>query len=135
MAEIKGGCLCGAVRYTARAEGLGAIVCHCTDCQKFTGAAFAALVPVQRADMTLTGPVKVHTAIGGSGKPVLRNFCAECGSSLFEEPQVRPGLAILFAGTLDDPKAVSPLREIFRDDAFPWVAVHGDIPRFAKRAG
>jgi len=122
------------VRYTAQAEQTGAIVCHCTDCQKFTGAAFAALVPVQRAAMTLTGPIKTHGAVGGSGKPVLRNFCAECGSSLFEEPQVRPGLAILFAGTLDDPKAVSPLREIFRDDALSWVHVEGDIPRFAKSA-
>jgi hypothetical protein len=135
VAEIKGGCLCGAVRYTAETEQTSAVICHCTDCQKFTGAAFAALVPVQKAAMTLTGPVKTHTALGGSGKLVLRNFCAECGSSLFEEPTVRPGLAILFAGTLDDPKAVSPAREIFRDDAFPWVAVHGDIPRFPKAAG
>jgi hypothetical protein len=135
VAEIKGGCLCGAVRYTAQAEQTGAIICHCTDCQKFTGAAFAALVPVQRAAMTLTGPVKTHTGIGGSGKPVLRNFCAECGSSLFEEPGARPGLAILFAGTLDDPKAASPLREIFRDDALPWIHVAGDIPRFPRAAG
>lgn len=134
MAELKGGCLCGAVRYTAHAEQTGAIVCHCTDCQKFTGAAFAALVPVQKAALTLTGPVKTHSALGGSGKPVLRTFCTECGSSLFEEPTIRQGLAILFAGTLDDPKSVSPLREIFRDDALSWVHVAGDIPRFAKSA-
>jgi hypothetical protein len=25
--------------------------------------------------------------------------------------------------------------EIFRDDALPWVAVHSEIPRFAKRPG
>ena len=134
MAEIKGGCLCGAVRYTAQADQTGAIICHCTDCQKFTGAAFATLVPLQKAALTLTGPVKTHTGVGGSGKPVIRNFCAECGSSLFEEPTIRPGLAIIFAGTLDDPKAVSPLREIFRDDALPWIDVAGDIPRFAKSA-
>jgi len=134
MAELKGGCLCGAVRYTAQAEQTGAIICHCTDCQKFTGATFAALVPVQKAALTVTGPVKIHSGVGGSGKPVLRNFCAECGSSLFEEPTIRQGLAIIFAGTLDDPKAVSPLREIFRDDALAWVHVTGDIPRFAKSA-
>lgn len=134
MDEIKGGCLCGAVRFTAQTDTFGATICHCRDCQKFTGAAFAALVPVQKDALTVTGPVKTHTAAGGSGKPVLRTFCAECGSSLFEEPTVRPGLAILFAGTFDNPMAVSPAREIFRDDALPWVAVGGDIPRFAKRA-
>jgi len=133
MAEIKGGCLCGAVRYSAETEQTEAIICHCTDCQKFTGAAFAALVPLQKSALTITGPVKTHSALGGSGNPVIRHFCAECGSSLLEEPTVRPGLAIVFAGTLDDPKAVSPAREIFRDDALPWVQVDGDIPRFAKR--
>jgi len=40
--EIKGGCLCGAVRYTAQADPTSATVCHCRDCQKFTGSAFAA---------------------------------------------------------------------------------------------
>lgn len=132
MAKISGGCLCGAVRYTAQTEQTSAVICHCTDCQKFTGAAFAALVPVQRAAMTLTGPVKTHTGVGGSGKPVIRSFCIECGSSLFEEPTIRPGLAIIFAGTLDDLKAVSPAREIFRDDALPWIHIAGDIPRFPK---
>ena len=39
-----GGCLCGAVRYTAEADPTSATVCHCRDCQKFTGSAFAALV-------------------------------------------------------------------------------------------
>jgi hypothetical protein len=134
MPELKGGCLCGAVRYTTEAEQTGAIICHCVDCQKFTGAAFAALVPVQKEALTVTGPVKTHSATGGSGKPVIRTFCTECGSSLFEEPTIRQGLAILFAGTLDDLSPVTPLREIFRDDAFPWVEIHGDIPRFAKRA-
>ena len=133
MAEIKGGCLCGAVRYSAETEQTEAIICHCTDCQKFTGAAFAALVPLQKSALTITGPVKTHTGVGGSGKPILRNFCVECGSSLFEEPGTRPGMAILCAGTLDDPASVTPAREIFRDDGFAWVEVHGDMPRFAKR--
>ncbi len=48
MPELKGGCLCGAVRYAVEAEQAAATVCHCRDCQKFTGSAFAALVAVQK---------------------------------------------------------------------------------------
>ena len=48
--EIKGGCLCGAVRYTADADPTSATVCHCKDCQKFTGSAFAVLVRVPRRE-------------------------------------------------------------------------------------
>ena len=44
MPEMKGGCLCGAVRYTANAETEVVLVCHCRDCRKFTGSAFGVLV-------------------------------------------------------------------------------------------
>ena len=132
MATITGGCLCGAVRYTAEAEAASATVCHCRDCQKFTGSVFAVLIMVPKAALTLTGPVKTFTGVGGSGKPILRHFCPECGSSIAEEPGTRPGMIILTVGTFDDPSVATPAREIFRDDAVPWVQVQGDIPRVAK---
>ena len=79
--EIKGGCLCGAVRYTAEANPTSATVCHCRDCQKFTGSAFAALVRVPKEALTIAGTLKTFRSIGGSGNPILRHFCPECGSS------------------------------------------------------
>src|ERR1700749_793986 len=97
--EIKGGCLCGAVRYTAEADPTSATICHCRDCQKFTGSAFAALILAPKDSFTVTGPMKTHTGIGGSGLPLKRHFCPECGSSLGEEPGTRPGMIILTAGT------------------------------------
>jgi hypothetical protein len=132
MAKITGGCLCGAVSYTAEADAVSATVCHCKDCQKFTGSVFATLVLVPKEALSVTGTWKTFTSLGGSGKPILRHFCPECGSSLAEEPGTRPGAVILNVGTLDNPQAVKPGREIFRDDAVPWIEVHGDIPRFAK---
>jgi hypothetical protein len=133
--EIKGGCLCGAVRYTAEADPTSATVCHCRDCQKFTGSAFAALVRVAKEAVTLEGTLKTFSSIGGSGNPIRRHFCPECGSSIAEEPGTRPGFIILNVGTFDQPAIAKPGREIFRDDALPWVEVHGEMPRFAKRAG
>jgi hypothetical protein len=41
---------------------------------------------------------------------------------------------VLNVGTFDDPSVAKPGREIFRDDAVPWIEVHGEIPRFARRA-
>ena len=129
--EITGGCLCGAVRYSVEADPTSATVCHCRDCQKFTGSAFATLVRANKAALAL----KTFSSIGGSGNPILRHFCPECGSSIAEEPGTRPGVVILNVGTFDDPSIAKPGREIFRNDALPWVEVHGEIPRFAKRPG
>jgi hypothetical protein len=131
--EITGGCLCGKVRYRAEADPTAATVCHCRDCQKFSGSAFAALVFVPKEKLAIEGTPKTFTSLGGSGNPLRRLFCPECGSSIAEEPGTRPGAVILNIGTFDDPGVVKPAREIFRDDALPWVEVHGDIPRFARR--
>jgi hypothetical protein len=135
MATITGGCLCGAVRYTADADPTSAGVCHCRDCQKFTGSAFATLVLAPKEAVTIDGTLKTFTSLGGSGKPILRHFCPECGSSIAEEPGTRPGMVILNIGTFDDPRIVKPALEIFKDDALPWVQVTGDIPRFPKMPG
>jgi hypothetical protein len=132
--EIKGGCLCGAVRYTAEADATSATICHCRDCQKFTGSGFAALVPVSKAKFAIEGMLKTFSSLGGSGNPILRHFCPECGSSIAEESEaLRPGFIVLNVGTFDDPASAKPAREIFCDDALPWVGVHGDVPRFARR--
>jgi hypothetical protein len=135
MAKITGGCLCGAVRYTADADPTTATVCHCKDCQKFTGSAFAALVFVPNEALTVTGTLKTFTSLGGSGNPIDRLFCPECGSSIAEQSSRRPDAMVLNVGTFDDPAIAVPGREIFRDDRLPWIEVHGDIPRFAKRPG
>ena len=85
--------------------------------------------------MDIDGTLKTFSSIGGSGNPILRHFCPECGSSIAEEPGTRHGFIILNVGTFDQPAIAKPGQEIFRDDALPWVQVHGEMPRFAKRAG
>jgi hypothetical protein len=77
--------------------------------------------------------MKPFSSVGWRGKPILRHFCPQCGSSLAEEAAGRPGMMILNVGTFDDPGCVAAGREIFRDDAVSWVHIEGDVPRFAKR--
>jgi hypothetical protein len=68
MPELKGGCLCGAVRYTTTAEPVMSAVCHCRDCQRFTGSAFGALVGVPKEALSIHGTMKTFTSLGGSGE-------------------------------------------------------------------
>ena len=41
-AEIHGGCACSASRYTCSERPLVQMICHCRDCQRASGSAFAA---------------------------------------------------------------------------------------------
>jgi hypothetical protein len=93
------------------------------------------MLEVSPSGEPIEGTLKTFSSIGGSGNPILRHFCPECGSSIAEEPGTRTGMIILNVGTFDDPTVAKAGREIFRDDALPWVEVHGEIPRFAKRPG
>jgi hypothetical protein len=88
---------------------------------------------VSKEKLAIEGALKTFRSLGGSGNPILRHFCPECGSSIAEEPGTRPDIMVLNVGTFDDPTIAKPAREIFREAALPWVEVHGDIPRFAKR--
>jgi hypothetical protein len=133
--KIAGGCLCGAVRYSAEAEPLFTGVCHCRDCQKFTGSAFGAMIGVPKEALTINGAIKTFTSLGGSGKPIQRHFCPECGSSIAEETVNLPGHVVVNVGTLDDPAQMTPMMEIFCDDALSWVQIGGNMQRFAKMPG
>jgi hypothetical protein len=130
--EIKGGCLCGAIRYIAQADPAFFIVCHCRDCQKFTGSAFATLVAVPKSALAFQGEPKTFAATADSGRPIGRQFCPQCGSSLCEISASRPDLSIINAGTLDDPTAMTSTREIYCDRALPWVQLGGTMQRFPQ---
>ena len=130
--RIEGGCLCGKVRYSADAEPAFVGVCHCKNCQKGTGTAFAAVVALPKSALNVAGNLKTFTGRGDSGKETYRRFCADCGSPLIDEAEIMPGVAMILAGTLDDPSWVKPTVEIYCDSAQPWVSLGGDRQRFAK---
>jgi hypothetical protein len=106
-------------------------VCHCRNCQKFTGSAFGFFVGVPQAALEIQGVLKIFAKPGDSGKLIVRRFCPECGSSVVEEPSGRPDLVIINGGTLDDPTSVTLTREIYCDRELPWVRL-GGMQRFAK---
>jgi hypothetical protein len=81
--NFTGGCMCGEIRYECSAEPIAMGLCHCRDCQRATGSAFAAALMVPRSTVTITGDVKYYEVIGDSGNPIRRGFCANCGSRLF----------------------------------------------------
>ena len=128
MTTFTGGCLCGRVRYTASGAPMRSHLCHCRDCQRYTGTAFAAGMLHSADAVTVAGELQSFAATGTSGKPVHRLFCPACGSGILVRGDVMPGLVVLQAGTLDDPTAYAPTAEIYLASALPWVHAPGGFP-------
>jgi hypothetical protein len=78
-------------------------LCHCIDCQRWSGAPFTSNVVVPRDQFhLLTGEPKVFDVIGDSGNPNSHFFCGKCGSSLYTAPAILPNIVCIKAGTLDN---------------------------------
>jgi hypothetical protein len=135
MPQITGGCLCGKVHYTADTEPAFVGICHCKDCQKFSGSAFAVVVGVPEAAFSVQGKLATYSKTGDTGKSVERQFCPECGSSIAEATGTMPGIAMITSGTLDDSSWVKPAMQLFRDSAQRWVQLGGEMQRFSKMPG
>ena len=133
MREMIGGCLCGQVRYSANADP-AILVCHCENCQKQTGTAFAILVAIAKSAISTQGLLKTFHDKGDSGQPVERSFCPECGSPIVFEAAVIPGLTFVHAGTLDDTSWLDPKVHVYCDSKEKWTPIPEGSQKFAKMA-
>ena len=74
-----GMCLCGAVRFTAKAAVKSVGACHCGMCRKWGGGPFMAVDCGN--DITFEG--NEHISVYDSSDWADRGFCSKCGSHLF----------------------------------------------------
>jgi len=132
MPKMDGGCLCGKVRYSVATEPVLTAVCHCTHCQKQTGASFSVIVGVSSEALSITGALKTFEDTGDSGKPVHRSFCPSCGSPIKSDVDAVPGMSFIKAGTLYDASWLEPTMEIWCRSAQAWVSRKGETRKFAK---
>jgi hypothetical protein len=129
---MTGGCLCGAVRYECTGEPVFSLLCHCRDCQRQSGSAYAAAVRVPATAFRVTqGEPKHYIKLADSGNQVTRAFCLECGCMLFLRVSARPDLVGIRVGTLDDPSWFRPQADIFVKSAQSWDYLNPHIPKYA----
>ena len=114
---LTGGCSCGAIRYRIDAFPLLLYACHCTDCQRQSGSAFAMSVPVTTTAFHIAkGAPKPwrHESRGAEGTSW---FCDDCGGRIYGERNTRPNSVNVRAGTLDDTTWLRPAAHLFMRSA------------------
>lgn len=122
----EGGCGCGAVRFTARAEPTWRSYCHCADCRKATGAPVAAFVGFAEEAVTFTGEAR-HSFRNG---PIERSFCGRCGSPLDYRDENLPGEIYVHLGVMDEPERFAPTLHAFESQRLSYLKIDDGLPRF-----
>jgi hypothetical protein len=135
MANMTGGCLCGRIKYTVSGDPAFSGLCHCRNCQRYTGSAFETAIGFPSSAVSVQGELKTYNDAGDSGKLVYRRFCPNCGSGVVAEAEVMPGMTLVLAGTLDDPSVFKPAMEVYCSSAQPWMNDATARKRFDKMPG
>ena len=109
---LTGGCHCGRVRYEITGK-VGPIVhCHCSDCRRSQGGAFATNATVRDAYFHLiSGEAEIAEYESSPGK--LRCFCRQCGSALWSRLPDTPDTTRIRLGTLDGDPGRRPIAHCF----------------------
>ena len=130
---LTGRCGCGAVTYSMASKPIFVHCCHCTECQRQTGASYVLNAMIEADRVECTGPVTEHVLPTPSGKGQIITRCADCGVAVFSNYLSREGkLRYIRVGTLDDPSLCPPGVQIFTSSKQPWVTLTEDIPAFEE---
>lgn len=135
MREMSGGCLCGKVRYSANVAPVITLVCHCKNCQRQAGTAFALVVGVPKAALNIDGALRTFEDVSTDGNPVHRRFCPECGSPIVTDVDAMADLTFIKAGTLDDTSWLDPTMHLWCESAQPWVRIPDTAKQFQRMPG
>ena len=120
-------CRCGQLKATVTAEPVRVSVCHCRNCQKRSGSAFAAQARWPKEQVTLEGQSSTFTLAGDSGNPATFHFCAQCGSDVYYLIDGKfEDLIAIPLGTFDDPDFGPPAYSVWEKRKHKWVEIVGD---------
>ena len=126
-----GRCSCGRIKFHLVGAPLFTQACHCTDCQRFTGAAFGIGVLMLENDLCIDeGEPATYEHPTASGNRHTAAFCVHCGTYLWGWYSLRPGVVVVRPGTLDDRQATQPQAHVWTRSKLPWVIIPDGVPTF-----
>src|SRR3954454_14205716 len=121
---LKGACLCGSVEYEVEdPESLG--YCHCTRCQRWTGESLAGVV-VAKENFHFTKGEDVVKTYESEFAP--RNFCSNCGSSIYDDLGEKYFVAAGLMRELD----LQPSFHMMVANKAHWGASGDEAPQYAE---
>jgi hypothetical protein len=123
-APLAGSCLCGAIRYTVDVPIAELRACHCTSCQKASGAGGSVNAVVPSAAFKITqGTPKRFDSKADSGRTLHRYFCGDCGSPIYSQRATSPETVVVRAGTFDNTQGMKITANIWTKSARPWAFI------------
>lgn len=117
-----GSCLCSAITFRIDGPIKAVTHCHCSQCRKAHGAAFAGYGSVPGNTLTVSDP-EALMRVFGSSPGVSRSFCSRCGANLFWNKAAGDfaDWVSVPLGTLDTPFAPERQKHVHVHSGLDWL--------------
>jgi hypothetical protein len=126
-----GGCLCGGIRFEITGEISDIVCCHCSECRKAQGTAFATNGVVKEIDFKVISGANFLKAYEPS-PGYAKLFCSRCGSPIISKSEKKPGVVRVRLGTIESDINERPMAHIFVGSKANWEEICGSIPQFEE---
>ena len=130
--KLKGGCICGQVRYQLKEKPLFTQACHCKDCKVLTGSSYVVNSSVLENTLTVEGEVSSTELKAGSGAPCKTYFWVKCGTYVYADYDSAVKRFTLRTKTLDNSHKFPPQVHIFIKNKDPWLNLSKDVICFEE---
>jgi len=125
----KGSCLCGNVHFEITGKIQDIIYCHCSDCRKAQGSAFATNGNVDVKEFKFVSGENDLTAYEASPGQT-KYFCKKCGSPIISKNVLSPNYMRVRLGIIESDITERPAAHIFVTSKANWEDIEGDLPQF-----
>ncbi len=120
-------CRCGHLKAEVTGDPVRVSVCHCLDCKRRSGSAFAAQARWPEEQVRISGKSKTWSHLADSGNRLTHHFCPECGSNVhYRIANKFDGLIAIPIGAFDDPFTLSPRFSVWEKRKNDWVEIIGE---------
>ncbi len=130
MTSRAASCRCGQLRATVTGEPVRVSVCHCLNCKKRSGSAFAVQARWPKDRTQIEGQSKTFEIVADSGNRATFHFCPDCGSDVYYEIDGKfddkfDDLIAIPVGSFDDPWFAKPAYSVWENRKHDWVEIVG----------
>lgn len=125
--KLEGGCLCGNIRYVLEKQPIDAGFCHCSTCQRSSGAPTLAWLTIPVGSFNYR---KGQVASYSSSASHQREFCPCCGTQIAFRKKINPQVIDVTLCSLDDSSAIAPHYHIWCQSKVSWLHLNDGLPQF-----
>jgi hypothetical protein len=124
-----GGCLCGAVRFEIHGPIHDIVCCHCSQCRKAQGSAYATNGNVLADHFKLLSGQDLLTAYESTPGQT-KYFCKVCGSPIMSRTRSKPEYVRVRLGTIESDIVERPEAHIFTSSKANWESISDELPQY-----